>query len=110
MAQPRVEVGIEQVDHEIDDDQKDGNDEDGTLDYGIVAAEDALDDQLAEARKHEDLLDDDGASERDIDQEDDDRDHRDHHIGQGMLRDGPPFGHTLRSEEHTSELQSLMRI
>src|SRR5690349_2739734 len=59
-ADPRIEIGVQQVDEQVDGHVDDGDDEDGALDDGVVVVAGGVDDGLAHAGKREHLLDDDG--------------------------------------------------
>src|SRR3546814_7767589 len=83
----------------------------------IVAREYGIDDELAEAGDGEDLLGQHSTAQELAEQQRAQRHHRQQRIAEGMLDDDGVLAHTLgprgahvRSEEHTSELQSLMRI
>src|SRR5438067_2283869 len=79
---PWVEPAVGQVDQEIDQDDGGGQDEDGGLDDWVVAVDDRLDREQADARPGEDGLDDDRPAEDVAKLEADDRDQRNQGVAQ----------------------------
>ena len=91
----RVEHGVEHVDHEIDDDIRAREHEDDALDHRIVAAQDRVDRQAAEARNREHALGDDDAADQQRDADADHRDDRDRGVAQRVPHQHVPGGEAL---------------
>ncbi len=92
-----VEHRIEHVDHEIDDDIRAREHEDDALDHRIVAAQDRVDRQAAEAGDGEHALGDDDAADQQRDADADHRHDRNRGVAQRMPHQyaggGEAFGH-----------------
>src|SRR5256885_4996466 len=73
---PRVEVQVEQVDHEVDDDERERDEERGPLDYLHVTRDDRADELAAEPRPAEDFLGEHRAAEQIPELQPGDRDDR----------------------------------
>ena len=56
IGDPRVERRVEHIHQQVDDDEARGTQEQHALHHGVVARQDALDDQPPDTRKREDLL------------------------------------------------------
>src|SRR5215813_10805234 len=87
VADAGVEVGIGDVGEEIDEHEGRGDDQERTLHDGIVAREDAFDDQAADSRQREDRLGEDGAAEVVAEFEAEDGEDRDHGVAEGVAVD-----------------------
>src|SRR5690554_3147231 len=61
IADPRVDDGVEEVDDDVHDDEADGDEQDGPLHDRVVAREDRVDEQAADAGPREDGLGEHGA-------------------------------------------------
>src|SRR5262245_34482143 len=61
---PRIHVGVDQVDKEVREHEEHADEEDRPLDDGIVALEDGPEDEPAHAREGEDLFGHDDAAKQ----------------------------------------------
>src|SRR5262245_14449260 len=59
ISDPGIEPAIEEVDHQVAQEEADGDQEHHALDQGIVTGEDGVDHQPPDPRKREDVLGDD---------------------------------------------------
>ena len=84
---PRVEDAVEDVHEQVGEDEGERDHQRHRLDDGVVAAEDRLQEHVADSGQPEDDLDDRGAADQHADLEADDRDHRDQGVPQRVLRD-----------------------
>src|SRR5581483_11341114 len=91
MADPRVEHGVEQIDEEVDQHVAHCDDQHGALDHEVVADEDRLDGEAADARQGEDDLDDEGAADQPADLETGDRDEGEAGGPQGVAEQDVPL-------------------
>src|SRR5215470_4892954 len=63
-ADSGIDPAIEQVDEQVAHDERDGDQQNHALDQWIVAREDRVDHEAADARQREDVLGDDGAADQ----------------------------------------------
>src|SRR2546422_2615033 len=92
---PRVEVGVEDVNDQIDEHEGGREEEDRRLHHRIVAVVDGLDRQSADARPGEDRLGDDRAAEQRAQLDPDDGHDRDGGVFEGVLPDDGWIAHAL---------------
>src|SRR5215208_671244 len=90
-----VEIGVAEIDEEIDGDVGDGGDEDDALDEGEVFGEDGGDGEAADPLAGEDGFDDDGAAEEEAELQTDDGDDGDHGVPEGVPGDHHAFPESL---------------
>src|SRR5581483_5481482 len=64
IADPRVDPGVEHVDEQVDDDEREREEHHGRLDHRIVALVDAVEERPAEPGQAVDLLGDDDPPEQ----------------------------------------------
>src|SRR4051812_17782342 len=79
-SDPRVEVAVEDVDHEVDQHEPGRDHQYRRLHDAVVAVGDRVDEQPPDARPREDGLDDHGAAEQRAELEPDDRHDRDERV------------------------------
>src|SRR6202171_2200776 len=85
IADGRVDHGVEHVDHQIDQDELEGEKQDLGLDDRVVAHVDGVDQQAAHAGPVEDYFDDDRSSEQKSELKPHHGDHGDERIAQSVL-------------------------
>src|SRR5215475_7852494 len=95
VADAGVEVSIGDVGEEIDQHEGGGDDEQRALHHGIVAREDALDDQPSHSGQREDRLGEHGAAQVVAELEAEDGENRDHGVAEGMPIDDEPIRDAL---------------
>src|SRR3989442_276649 len=78
---PRIEQHVRKIDRQIDQHVDRGKNQDHALDDGIVAAQDGVDGEAADAGQREHCLGDNGAADQQCDAHADDR----HHGNRGVL-------------------------
>src|SRR5215212_7429989 len=86
-----VDDRVEQVHEQVDDDVRRRRHQHDSLDHRVVALEDRVDRQLAEAGQTEDPFGDDGAGDQRAELQADDRDDDDQAVAQGVHADDRPF-------------------
>src|ERR1700722_15152582 len=91
----RVQVGVDDVDDQVDEDEGEGHHQHHPLDLGDVLVADGLDDVGAEPGQREDLLDDEGAPEEVPELDADDGHGRAQGVLQGVLPDHHPGAQAL---------------
>ena len=87
---PRIEIGVEHVDGQVDRHEADGEDQDRALRQREVARGDGADRHAADARPGEHGLGDDRAAEQEADLQADQRDDRDHRVAQRVTDGDAP--------------------
>src|SRR5499433_1185824 len=87
VGDPRIDDGVEHVDHQVDQDDRHREHGDGALGQRVVAGADRVDQHLAEPGPGEDGLGGHGSVERDRHEDADDRQQRDHHVAERVLVD-----------------------
>src|ERR1700755_706200 len=92
---PRVEQRVDDVDDEIGHDDEEGSEQDGPLDHGQVAVDDALVGVAADARDIEEGFSKDRAAEQDADVEAEHRDDRRDRRAYAVPPDDRPLRQTL---------------
>src|SRR3989475_620017 len=97
IADPRVEPGVKDVDHEVRQQVRDRDEEDCPLHQREVAVEDRLDREAPHAGPAEDGLDDERAAEQGAELESDDRRHRDERVLERVPEDDEPLAQSLRA-------------
>src|SRR5262245_43960279 len=65
VADPRVEIAVQEIDRQVDGHEERRDEQDGALGQRVVALVDRPQDEPPHTRKREDLLDHDGAAEQD---------------------------------------------
>src|SRR5262249_474557 len=101
-ADPRVDQGVQKVDHEIDDDKRDRVGEHGASDQRIIPRLDRGDQQRTAARPREHGLDDDGSAQQRAELEADYRDDRNEriakHVPHRTVFSPRPFARAVRTK------------
>src|SRR2546422_9895943 len=97
---PRVEVQIQQVDREVDDDERERDEEGGPLHHLHVARDDGADELAAEPGPPEDLLGEYRAAEQITELQPGDRDDRRPGHPQRVGTDDDPLGQPLGARHH----------
>src|SRR5438046_8861232 len=92
--EPRIDQHVGDISEQVEKDVGRGGDQGDPLNYGVVAIEHAVDDQLAEAGDREDLLGQDRAGEQRAALERAERNTSGQRIANGALGDDDGFGET----------------
>ena len=87
IADPGIQIGVTQIDQQIDQYKRSGEDHDGALDHGKIARFDAIDQQSAQTRPGKDGLGDDCAAEKIAESQADDGDDGNQGVLQGMTQE-----------------------
>src|SRR5438128_11038978 len=97
IADPRVEPGVKDVDHEVRQQVRDRDEEDGPLHQREVAVEDRLDREAPHAGPAEDGLDDARDAEKGAELEPHDRGHREEGVLERVPQDDRQREQSLRA-------------
>src|SRR6185295_17196236 len=92
---PRIDEPIEDVDEEIAEDEAHGDQQHDTLHERVVAGEDRVHHQAADAGQREDVLGDDGAADQRAELEPEHGDHRDQGVAQDVTAHHAPLRQAL---------------
>src|SRR2546430_8002531 len=92
--EPRIDQHVGDISEQVEEDVGRGGDQGDPLNYGVVAVEHAVDDQLAEAGDREDLLGQDRAGEQRAELERAERNNKGPRISHGVFEDDDGVGET----------------
>src|SRR6188508_350708 len=90
LLHPRVEPEVEEVGEEVENDHRQGEQEERRLQHRIVALVDRLDDQEPDARVREDVLNGDRAADDEPERQRNEGDYREHRVAEPVLPDRRP--------------------
>src|SRR4029079_1126776 len=97
LLDPPGEVEGEEVGEQVEEDDREREQQEGALEHAVVALVDRLDDEEADARVREDVLDRDRPADDVAERERDERDDREHRVPEPVLPDGCPVRQALRA-------------